>query len=522
MITIKVADYRIEIAKEWVLLIIFTVIKLLIHFLTNTNYELHRDAFLYLALGDHPDFGYMSVPPSIAVFANITRFLFGDSVFSIRLFPALIGAASIVIIGLIVKELGGKTWAVLIAASAFIVSPSFLRSNTLFQPVSFNQFYWLLTGYFIVKLVQTKNPKFWIHLAITWGLAFLNKYSIAFLIIGFIFALSLTSDRRLYKSKHFFLAILIGFIIVLPNLLWQHIHNWPVITHMLQLQRTQLVNVDIAGFIVAQFLMNLPGVFIWMLGLIYLLLHRDGRDYRVLAYTFLAVLLILLVLRGKAYYTLGMYSILFAAGGVAIESYFKERLFIIKYVLLLSMIIISLPVVPYSLPLLPFDKMAKYAQASKDFGLSGALRWEDGRIHSLPQDYADMIGWRELSDIVISAYQGLNPIEKAQCAIYAENYGEAGAILYHGKKSGIPECISLSDNFLFWAPDSVNQEILIYVNDDTRDISYYFENIELLGRLTNKYARESGVPVYLCKIPRNNFEKFYSEKIEQLKSQFRR
>ena len=517
---IKVANTKVEISKEWVLILILALFKLLIHFLTNTNYELHRDAFLYLALGDHLDFGYMSVPPSIAFFANISRFLFGDSVFSIRLFPALIGAASVVMIGIIVRELGGKLWAILIACLAFILSPAFLRSNTLFQPVSFNQFYWLLTGYFIVKLIQTKNPKFWIHLAITWGLAFLNKYSITFLILGFLIALLLTSERRLLRSKYFIYAMAIGFLIILPNLIWQYSHNWPVVTHMLQLQRTQLVNVDIIGFLMMQILMNLPGIFIWLLGLVYLLFHREGKRFNVLGYTFLLVVIILILLRGKPYYTLGLYSILFAAGGVALEVYFRTRLYPLKYVLIAFMVITLLPVIPYSLPILPFDKMAEYAKTSAGFGLSGPLIWEDGKMHHLPQDYADMTGWKELSDIVISTYQGLNPVEQTQCLIFAENYGEAGAIMYHGKKQGIPEPISLSDNFLIWASDSINLKILIYVNDETRDISYYFETIELMGKLTNTYARESGVPVYLCRNPRNEFEKFYVQKVAQLKSRF--
>ncbi len=147
-------------SPEWILIIALALFKLIIHLLTNTNYELHRDAYLYLAQGDHLDWSFLSVPPTIAVIGNITRFLFGDSVFSIRLFPAIVGAVSVVIIGLIIQNLGGKIWAILLGCTAFIVSPAFLRSNTLFQPVTFDQFYWLVTTYFILKLIQTQNPKF--------------------------------------------------------------------------------------------------------------------------------------------------------------------------------------------------------------------------------------------------------------------------------------------------------------------------------------------------------------------------
>ncbi len=511
-----------KLSNQWILIIALALLKLIIHFLTNTNYELHRDAFLYLALGDHLDWGFMSVPPTIAVLGNITRFFFGDSVFSIRLFPALIGATSVVMIGLIIRNLGGKTWAILLGCSAFILSPAFLRSNTLFQPVSFNQFYWLLTTYFIIKLVQTKNPKFWLHLGIVWGLAFLNKYSIVFLAVAFIIALLLTKDRKLFASKYFLYASLIGLVIILPNLIWQYNHNFPVVNHMTELRASQLVHVQIIDFLTAQLLMNFSNLVVWLFGLVLLLFLKDGKPYRTIGYTYLVLLIIFIVLQGKAYYALGIYPALFAAGGFAIEKYLKGKWRNLKPVILALMILTLLPLLPYSLPVYPLEKMIEFGEQSKKFGGEGALRWEDGRIHSLPQDYADMVGWKELADIVIQTYQSLPDSEQADCAIYGENYGEAGAIKFHSKKYDLPEPVSFSGSFLFWAQDCFDKKILIYVNDDTNDVAYYFTRVEKIGEITNPYARESGMPVWLCKNPRNGFEQFYAEKVKSLKDQFRR
>jgi hypothetical protein len=507
--------------NDWILILSIALIKLLVHFLTSTNYELHRDAYLYLSLKDHPDFGYMSVPPSIAIFANISEFLFGNSTFAVRIFPALIGAASVIIIALIVKRVGGKYWAILIACTAFIVSPAFLRSNTLFQPVSFNQFYWLLTSYFILLLIQTKNPKFWIHLFVIWGFAFLNKYSIAFLIIAFFLALLLTKDRKLIWSKHFIWGATIGLFMILPNLIWQFSHNWPVVHHMLELQSTQLVNVRFVDFLMSQLLMNFPGIFIWIFGLSFLLFLKDGKQYRVLGLTFLFVILVLLLLRGKPYYTLGIYTMLFAFGGLAIEKYFVNRIGFVKPLLLIFMFLLSLPLAPYSLPILPFEKMIVYAEQSKKYGAEGALQWEDGRIHQLPQDYADMIGWKELGLTVAKTYHSLSKEDKSRSAIYAENYGEAGAIKYYGKEQNLPEPVCFNGSFLFWAPDSLNINTLIYVNDDTSDISSYFHTVEKVGSITNIYARESGLPIFLCQGPKNNFETFYKNKVKELKDNYR-
>ena len=66
---------KIKITKEWQVIIGLTLIKLLIHFLTNTNYELQRDAYLYYSLGEHLDWGFASVPPLIGVMSKISTFI---------------------------------------------------------------------------------------------------------------------------------------------------------------------------------------------------------------------------------------------------------------------------------------------------------------------------------------------------------------------------------------------------------------------------------------------------------------
>ncbi len=513
---------KLNIRPEWQLIIALAALKLLIHFFTNTNYELHRDAFLYLSQVEHLDWGYMSVPPLLAFLGKIIFSVFGDSTFAVRLLPAVVGSASVVIISMIVLEMGGRRWAILLASAAFILSPAFLRSNTLFQPVSLNQFFWLLSSYFVLRLINSQSPRYWIHLGILWGVAFLNKYSIAFFALALVIGLLLTSHRRLLFSRYLLFGAALGFIIIIPNLLWQHAHNWPVITHMSELQRTQLVNVNIGDFFTLQFLMNSHAVILWITGLLFLLLPQSfTRNYQSLGLAYLILLLLMILLRGKAYYTLGAYSMLFAAGGVAIAHYFRERYRYFKPVLLGLMLLFSLPVIPYGLPLLPMDQMLSYAAASKDYGMEGVLRWEDGQIHPLPQDYADMIGWEDFSNIVIAAYNSLDENEKANCQIYAENYGLAGALLYYGRDIGLPEPVSFSDNFLLWAPENFHAEVFIYINRRLgQDISSYFDDIELAGTLTNPYAREKGAKVYICRQPKGSFAGYYQEKVKKIRGRY--
>ncbi len=503
-----------KISKEWLIITGLAVFKLCIHLATNTNYELHRDSLLYYSLGEHLDWGYVSVPPFIALISKFSTLIFGNTVFALRFFPALIGSVSVIIIAKIVRELKGSTFAIIIAVLAFIFSPAFLRSNTLFQPVSFNQFFWLLSGYLIVRLVNTQNPKYWLGIFLVFGIGFLNKYSIAFFIVSYLISMLLTSHRNLLISKYFFFGGLLGVIIILPNLLWQFNHNWPLLYHMAELQKYQLVNVTIIGFIIDQFAMNLPGLVIWMTGLITFLFLKSEKKFRVLAYLYLLTVLLILLFRGKSYYTLGLYTILFALGGYAVDKYFKPYL---KFATIALVILISLPMLPFSLPVLSHEKIEGYSAKTAEF----TNRWEDGKIYNIPQDYADMTGWEELSSIVIQKYYSLSPGERDSCLIYADNYGQAGAISFYGEKYGLPAPICFNDNFIFWAPDSIDNAPLIYVNDEVGDIDFLFDSYKKIGQVNNKYFRENGLMVYYCTHPRDTFKIFYANKVAALKNKYR-
>jgi len=499
----------------WVVIVIFAIIKLAIHLITNTNYGLQRDAYLYYSLGQNLAWGYVSAPPFIAVLARISTAIFGNTVFALRLFPALIGSLSVIIIGKIIIELKGEELAAIIALTAFTLTTSFLRSNTLFQPVSFNQFFWLLSFYFVIKLIKTQEPVYWLHIFIVWGIGFLNKYSMAFVIFSTLLAILLTSNRKLFRLRYFFIGGVISVLIILPNLVWQYNHNWPVIHHMSELQKSQLVNITISGFLVDQLTMNIPAIFVWLVGLIGLLFIKSLKKYRPIAYAYLGTVLIIILLKGKSYYTLGLYSTLFVFGGYTIDKYFKSGL---KFLILSLVILIAIPLLPISLPVLSHQEIASYTEPIASL----TNQWEDGEVHNIPQDYADMTGWKELSSIVIRHYNSLPAKARENCLIFTENYGQAGAIYFYGKGMGLPRPISFSDNFLLWAPESIDVSSLIYVNDQVDDIANLFGSIEKIGQVDNKYFREDGLKVYYCTQPAVGLKKFYRNKIDNLKRKYQR
>ncbi len=496
--------------KAWWMVLLFSIVKLLLHLLTNTNYELQRDAFMYIDLGNHLAWGYHSVPPSIAVFANISRFLLGDTTFAIRFFPAIIGALSMIITGIMVKEAGGGKLALFFACLAFLAAPAFLRSNTLFQPVSFNQFYWLLLAFLIFRLIRTQKPAYWYMIGLVAGLAFLNKYSVVFYLIGIIVAVLLTPLRTWLRKPQPYIAAVIALLIALPNLLWQVNHNWPVINHMKELAETQLVHVRVDVFLLEQIMMFLPVFFVWIFGLIYTAFLKEGKNFRAFAWIYLVVALLLLILRGKPYYTIGLYSTLFVFGGLFIERFLTGRLGFVKYMLIFFIFTISVVALPISLPIL---KPAAFISFYKSIGLEKFHRWEDGEYYDLPQDYADMIGWEELTGIVRDAYIQLTPEQQARCVIISNNYGEAGSVNFYGTKYGLPRVISFNDSYIYWAPESIDAEILIKIGDSD-NLEELFNQVEIVGRISTPHARQEGTPVYFCADPKTDVNQVYQDDLQ--------
>src|SRR5574337_1734593 len=197
--------------------IVILSIKLALQFLLiNPVYDLQRDEYLHLDQGKHLAWGYISVPPVTSWISWLINF-FGGSVFWVKFFPALFGTFTIIIVWKIIEELGGKTFATLIGVFAILFSV-LLRINILYQPNSLDIFFWTLTYYTVIKYINTKNSNWLYAAAFAIGFGFLSKYNIAFLIMGLFAGLLLTGERKIFLNKKIYIAALIAFIIVLPNI----------------------------------------------------------------------------------------------------------------------------------------------------------------------------------------------------------------------------------------------------------------------------------------------------------------
>jgi hypothetical protein len=498
---------------------ILALISVAIHLLVANNLEYHRDELLYFSLGQHPAAGYASVPPLIGWIAWIMQSVFGTSVFAVRLFPAFLGGALIVLTASVAKELGGSKYASFLTATGLLISIFFLRTYFLFHPVHIEIFLWTLCLYLILKYVNTEDDKFLLLFGIFAGISMLNKYLVGLLFLGLILIIPFTRYRDVFKKKMFYAGIAAGFLIFLPNLIWQISKGLPVFGHINELYDTQLVHMNIPLFLFDQLLSPCMASFLTVAGVIYLLSSEHTKKFRFLGVLAIFVIAALMVLRGKSYYTLGVFPLLIAAGAVSYEKWVKLRW--IRILIPVMLVLLTIPIVPIGIPVYKSKGMTEYFRVLDDnYGIDLGRRFEDGSIHSLPQDYADMLGWEELTEITSKAYNMI--ADKKASFIYCENYGQAGAINIIGKKFSLPKPISFHESFRFWVPNHFEPDItsFIYINGELgEDIQNLFRKITLVGRISNSDAREYGTAVYLCESPNVSFNQFWTGRLKLLKEE---
>jgi 4-amino-4-deoxy-L-arabinose transferase-like glycosyltransferase len=225
-------------------------------------YQPHRDEFLYLFEGHHLAWGYMEIPPLLAVLAKTVHWL-GDGFFWIKFWPSVFGSLTLILVGNMVVSLGGRIIAVVLSALPFF-NGVYLRLFFLFQPNSLDVFFWTALAYCILRYIQSQNRKWLYGFGICVGLGMMSKYSTAFYSLALLLGLLFTKQRRIYLQKDFYIAMAMSFFIFLPNLIWQYNHRFPVIHHMQELQEEQLRFIGPIRFLVSQMLMNLASVFVWV------------------------------------------------------------------------------------------------------------------------------------------------------------------------------------------------------------------------------------------------------------------
>ncbi len=124
-----------------------------------------------------------------------------------------------------------------------------------------------------------------------------------------------------------------------------------------------------------------------------------------------------------------------------------------------------------------------------------------------------MFGWEEMTQTIARVYNGLPPEERSRCAIFARNYGEAGAIDFFGPRHGLPKAIGKHQNYFLWGPRDYTGECVITIGEKLEDVRKAFDQAEQVATFTHPYVlpHENNNPVFVCRKPKRPLKEIWPQ-----------
>ena len=463
------------------------------HVIANPHYGFFRDELYFIVCGRHPAFGYVDQPPLVPLAAALSQ-VFGTSLVMLRAVAALSAAVAVYASCLLAAELGGATFALVLTAIGVAFAPALDSFGAKVATDTFLLWTWPLATLCVVAAVRGR-PYAWLGAGIVIGIALESKYSTVFFVGALLLGLLLTPQRKALWTRDFLWGALAATVVALPNFIWQAVHGFPMIELLRNGQHGKNVVLSPLGYLGAQLEMTglLLGA-IALCGLVWLL-ARNGL--RWLGYAYVLLIAMMIALHAKDYYPAAVYSILLAAGSVAVEAW-TARVRVIRPIVAGLAVVEGLVILPLVVPVLPVPTLMAYMHA---LGKSPSSS-EHHQMGLLSQDYADMHGWREMVASVAQVYDSLPPEERRDTVILGDNYGEAAAVDVFGRKLGLPPAASGHNSYFLWGPSNTGHPTVIAVNSDVADARKVCASATVAAIAgTSPYAMpyEQHVPIVLCR-----------------------
>ena len=470
------------------------------HLLFISRYGYFRDELYYIACSERMAWGYVDHPPFSIGVLWLIRSILGDSLPAIRIVPALAGACVVLLTGLMAREMGANRFGQILAAACVMAAPVFLFTTHIYSMNALDLLFWTLGAFLLVVTLRRGGGRWWILLGVVLGLGLLNKISVLWFGAGLAAGLLLTSYRRQLATRWPWLAGVVAAAIFLPHVIWQMATGWPTLEFMRNATQHKMVQVPWLEFVKMQFNALHPFTApVWIAGLVFVMATGRGRPWRILGWIYLTVFLILMTSgTARASYLAPAFPMMFAAGGMALEQWTSWRpLRMLRPALPVILLAGGVIAAPFTLPILQADDFEKYAAA---LGVKPRQE-EHSRLGRLPQHFADMFGWEELADTVARVYEALPEADRARAVIFTENYGEAGALEFFGRRRGLPPVVSGHNNYWLWGPGEHTGELVIAVGGDKEDEEAVFREVTL-GATTqcgDCMPYENGLPIWVLR-----------------------
>lgn len=486
--------------SDLAVLIYVAVATVLVHLAVGGQYGFHRDELATLDDARHMAWGFVAYPPITPLFGRLSLILFGTSLTGFRFFASLAEAVAVVLTGLMARELGGGRGAQLVAAAAAV--PFCLAAGAVMQYVSFDYLCWVLAAYFVISLLKTEDPRWWLPIGATLGLGMMTKYTMGFFVLGIVVAVVTTSARRYLANKWLWFGVALSLVVFAPNLVWQAQHHFVSLDFLKEIHQRDIEWGRTKGFLPNQIRMTLLGFPLWVAGLYFCLVAPTGRRFRMLGWMYVVPLVLFVIAKGREYYLAPAYPMLYAAGAVWGEqrlkslrhSWVNAARVVVWIALAANIAIVS----AFMLPLAPI-KSPWWKRASRIQG-----------------DFREEIGWPEITETVARIRDSLPEKDRARLGVLAANYGEAGAINLYGPSYGLPRAISGINSFWERGYGNPPPETLIVLGFSSTFLERNFSSCELAGHTWNTYSIENEETrdhpdIYVCRGLRQSWPEFWRD-----------
>jgi len=490
-------------ASDLGILVVLAFLVFFLHMLTNGQYGFHRDELLTFTNARHLEWGYVLYPPMTPLLARVELELFGTSLRGFRFFAALSQSLVLLLTGLAARELGGKREAQLLAAFATATAGPALVAGWFLGYTTFDYLWWVVVAYFVIRLLKSDDPRWWVAVGAAIGFGMMTKYVMAFLVFGVVGGVLLTSARRYLKSPWLWCGAAVALLIMLPNILWQFHH------HFVTLEWLKSVHARDIGWGWTDYFLpnqlwkctNIVTLPLWLAGLWYLFAVPQGKRYRLIGWMYVIPLLALFLARGRDYYLAPAYPMLLVAGAVWSEQWItslsSRSALVVRRITWRALAISGLIAAAVTLPLAPLNS-AWWRVADQ---MNGG-------------NFNMQIGWPDLAGILARIRDSLPAQDRAGLGILAGDEGETGAVNLYGPAYGLPSAISgMNSNWLRGYGDPPPQT-LILVGLPRDFAEHNFESCELAGRLTNRYGIVNATiagydAVFVCRNLRQPWPEFW-------------
>ena len=448
------------------------------------------DELYYVSCAHRLDWGYVDHPPfSIFLLRLFQILLGGQNLLALRLPAALTGCAVVLGIGLLARRLGAGSCGQAVACGSALIAGVFQLLFGFYSMNAIEILIWLACSWTVVEAVQPGRERWWILFGLLAGIGLLNKHT--FVLFGAALALGLfaTPARRSLRRRWIWLGLAIASILIAPNLVWEARHGWPSLEFYRAADRLKNIPMPPPQALGLLVVIANPGTIpVWVAGLAWMLRPRAPADpaararfdLRPLGVLCLALIaLAVLGHRSRPDRIAGIFPLLFAAGGVALErARSRPRWRWLRWTVPAAMAAWGLFLLPLSEPVLPAPLLARYLGATR---LVPQIEAGSGKEGALPQWFSDRLGWQTLVDVVARVRDRLPAGDQSEVMFFGVSYGQASALDWLGRSRGLRPVYCTHNNWFLWGPPREPLRVAIVVGESRERLAQLFNSVELAG-----------------------------------------